>query len=139
MNKRFYVDTAIWRDYYENREDNLRPIGEWAFAFLNKALSEKDIILYSHLIEEELRVKYKQTEIDAIFSIIEDTGLLQKVEIGQIQIKEAAKLCKQKSIAFGDALHTILARDNNATLITRDRHFLELLHIAEIKKPEELL
>jgi len=36
-------------------------------------------------------------------------------------------------------LHSILARDNQAVLITRDKHFLKLLDICIIKKPEELI
>ena len=33
---RYYVDTAIFRDYCENRVDRFRPLGEWALAFFKK-------------------------------------------------------------------------------------------------------
>ena len=36
MKRRFYLDTCIWRDYYENRSDNFRPLGEWALFLINK-------------------------------------------------------------------------------------------------------
>ncbi len=55
------------------------------------------------------------------------------------QLKEASVLCKKRNVAFGDALHSILAKDNNAIMITRDKHFLNLLDIVIIKKPEELI
>jgi len=61
------------------------------------------------------------------------------VNISESQIKESAILCKKKEVAFGDALHAVLARDNKAIMVTRDKHFIELNHIAEIKKPEDLI
>lgn len=33
---------------------------------------------------------------------------------------------------FADALHVILARDNNAILVTRDEHFIDLTVITRI-------
>lgn len=61
------------------------------------------------------------------------------MDISESQAKEAAILCKQRKVAFGDALHAILARDNNAIMVTRDKHFLGLADIAEVKKPEDLI
>ncbi len=49
MANRFYIDTCIWRDYYENRSDNLKPLGEWALQFLKNAVNNDDLILYSDL------------------------------------------------------------------------------------------
>lgn len=91
MRKRYYLDTSIWRDYFENRTDRFRPLGEWAFLFIKKAVQNSDLILYS--------------------------GCL----------------------AFGDTLHTILARDNKAIMVTRDKHFYKLKDVVCIKKPEELI
>lgn len=33
---RFYLDACIWGDYWENRSDNFRPLGEWAFRYLSR-------------------------------------------------------------------------------------------------------
>jgi len=136
---KYYLDTCIWVDYYENKSDRFRPLGDWALELLNKILQNKDLILYSDMIVEELKNLYKNDEIEKIFKIIKDENLLIKVNINNLQAKEAATLCKSRSISFGDALHAILARDNGAILVTRDNHFLELTDIADIKKPEELL
>ena len=139
MAQKYYLDTSIWRDYYENRSDKFRPLGEWALKLINDAIENGDYILYSDLIVEELKVKYKEEKIKDIFEIIEKRNLLLKVEISDSQAKEAYILCKQRKVAFGDALHSILARDNNAIMVTRDKHFLELTDIADIKKPEGLI
>jgi len=42
-------------------------------------------------------------------------------------------------MGFADALHAVLARDNSAVMVTWGRHFLELMDIVEVRKPEELL
>ncbi len=139
MPQKYYLDSSIWRDYYEDRSDKFRPLGEWALKLINNIIKNKDYILYSDFIIEELEIKYSKEEIKNIFDIINKRSLLLKVEISKYQIKEAAILCKKRKVAFGDALHSILARDNNAIMVTRDNHFLELLDIVEIKKPEDLI
>lgn len=35
MEEKYYLDACIWRDYFENREDRFRPLGEWAFRLVN--------------------------------------------------------------------------------------------------------
>lgn len=47
---RYYLDTSIWRDFYENRTDRFRPLGEWAFELFRKIIREKSIVLYSELV-----------------------------------------------------------------------------------------
>lgn len=139
MAQRFYLDASIWRNYYENRSDRFRPLGEWALNLLNNALENEDFILYSDMVIKELQIKYGSEEINKILGVVSKRGLLIKAGISESQSKEAAALCRQRKVAFGDALHAILARDNNAIMITRDRHFLELADIAEVKRPEELI
>jgi len=48
-------------------------------------------------------------------------------------------LKKKLKIPFGDALHTILAKDNEAILVTRDHHFDVVEGIVKIRKPEDLI
>ena len=55
------------------------------------------------------------------------------------KLKEADDLSKEHKISLGDAVHGILARDNNAIMITRDRHFRKLKDKITIKKPEDLI
>lgn len=135
---KYYVDTSIWRDYYEDRKDNLKPLGEFAFEFFRKVKINNDKILYSDLVIEELNKAYNEKEIKQIFDIIEEDNLLEKVEISKNQVKEALELKRKLQIPFGDALHAIIARDNDAILITRDEHFLKI-DFVNVKKPEDLI
>jgi hypothetical protein len=50
---KYYIDTCIWRDYFENRNDKYRPLGEWAFRFIKKIINEDSLILFSDLVLEE--------------------------------------------------------------------------------------
>lgn len=139
MQKRYYLDTAIWKDYYENRSDKLRPIGDWALAFINKAIAEGSRILYSDAVMRELNKYHTMDEINAILSIVRNEDCLEKVSIGREQAQEAREISRKRNVPFWDALHAVLARDNNAIIITRDRHFDELMDVAEARKPEELI
>ncbi len=139
MAERYYIDTAIWRDFHENRVDRFRPLGEWAFELFRKIRKNKEKVLYSDLVVEELSKDFDKETIIKIFSIMLEGGLLEKVEIKKEQIKEAVKLRNNLKIPFGDALHAVLARDNNSIMVTRDHHFEEVQNIVYIKKPEELI
>ena len=134
---KYYLNTSIWRDYFENRSDKFRPLGEWAYSLIKMALENGCSILYSDLVVDELKIKYSLEEINGLLGIAGD--LLVRVDISKSQVREAASLCKQRKVAFGDALYAILARDNNAIMVTRDIHFLELADIVCVKKPEELI
>jgi predicted nucleic acid-binding protein len=136
---KYYLDTAIWRDYYENRSDNLRPLGEWALELLRMIKENREIVLYSDLVVHELSKDFGQEKIKDILKIIADEGLLERVEPTDEHIKEAVKLSKILQIPSADCLHAILARDSSAVMITRDVHFEQLRFIADSKKPEELI
>ena len=130
---KFYIDTCIWRDYFEDRKDKFRPLGEWAFHLIKYAIKNNISILYSDLIIRELK---DNEELIAYITTGEDSFL--KIDISEFQAKEAHNLSKRLKIPFQDVLHAILARDNEAILITRDKHF-EMLDIVEVKKPEDLI
>ena len=135
---RYYLDTCIWRDYFENRSDRFRPLGEWALMLIKKIIEENNIIFYSEFIIEELQEAYTLKEIENIFSIATNDVLI-KIEVCGEQLKEAVILSKRCQIPRKDALHAILAKDNNAILVTRDKHFYELEKEISVKKPEDLL
>jgi len=136
---KYYLDTAIWRDYYENRSDNLRPLGEWALELLRMIKENRETVLYSDLVVHELSKDFGKEKIEEIFKIIANERLLEKIEPTDEQIKEAIKISKILNIPSADCLHTIMARDSSAVMITRDVHFEQLRFIADIKKPEELI
>lgn len=47
MAKRFYIDTSIWCDYFEDRNDGIRPLGLFAHNFLNRGRKKNYVILVS--------------------------------------------------------------------------------------------
>ena len=137
MASKYYFDTAIWRDLHENRKDKSKNLGELAFEAIKKIRINKEKILYSDFVFEELSHAYDKQTINKLFK--DASELLEKVKISEGQFKEAADLSKKLNIPFGDAVHGVLARDNNAIMVTRDRHFRKLKDKITIKKPEELI
>lgn len=136
---KYYLDSCIWRDYWEDRRDNMRPLGEFALNFLNKIIDNQDFVVVSNLVRKELSTRFSYEQIKEIFKIISDEYLLVDITYTESQVKEAALISKSRNVPFGDALNAILARDNNSILISRDRHYEELQDICLAKKPEDLL
>jgi len=136
---RFYVDTNVWRDLLESRDDGLKPLGEFAHQFLKQAILSGDKILYSDLVVEELMAVYSGKEIEKYcLESIRDVNLLEKVVITNGQFGQAVEVARQRGVPRGDALHAILARDAKAIVITRDKHFEALQDVVESRKPEEV-
>jgi len=140
MQKRFYLDTAIWRDYFEDRGDGIRPLGEFAFQFLKKCTETGAEILVSDIVVFELEARLSKERVKEIFSSFR--GIIKKVTANSGQISEARKEWqnRNKALPFKDVLHAIIARDNNAVLVARDNHFFDMLtSIVEVEKPEEIM
>jgi predicted nucleic acid-binding protein len=70
---------------------------------------------------------------------LKDVKLQERVDIGGRQVDEARRISRDRSVSRGDALHAVLARDNNAIIITRDKHFEVLYDIVKSLKPEEAI
>ena len=139
MEKKYYIDTSIWIDYYENRRDNLRPLGDWAFELFKKIRASNEIALYSDLVVDELLEKFTEAEVWQIFNILATGGQLKRLAAKNEQIREAIAIARELKTPYKDTLHAILARDNSAILVTRDKHFMLLNKITKIRKPEELI
>lgn len=134
MNK-YYLDTSIWLDYYERRGKN----GEATLKLIRKITEEGDIILYSNAIVKELKhLGYFLTEISEILNIAQFDNI-KLIQIHERQIEEAEKIALQRNLPKRDVLHAVLARDNEACLITRDNHFQKLKDITVSKLPEDFI
>ena len=92
MTKKYYLDTSIWRDYFENRNDGLRPLGEWAFELIKMIIRNKDLFLYSDVVIQELRKRYSDEDINKIFAVARADNLLERTEARETQVKEARHL-----------------------------------------------
>ena len=135
--KKFYIDTAIWMDYYEDRKDPSKNLGEFAFKLLCALLASKSIIVVSSFLLRELEVAYSIDQIRGLTLPFE--SLMERVVVLDQQRNEATSISKERNLPKGDALHAILARDAGAILVTRDKHFQSLTDICEVVKPEELI
>ena len=65
--------------------------------------------------------------------------IIKKIIATEKQSEEAKKIAKERDVPAGDALHVIIARDNDLILVTRDRHFRKMEDISKHHKPEELI
>lgn len=138
MTKRYYFDTSIWLDFFEYRDEPNLPKGKWAHELLNKVVKEDNKILYSDLNLIELGMAgYSVFEIEEMFRPLR--LILIMVESTEKQQGKARDLSAKRDVPKGDALHALIARDNKAILVTRDKHFQKLLDITIPKKPEELI
>ncbi|MFH1072396.1 MAG: PIN domain-containing protein [Nanoarchaeota archaeon] len=134
----FYLDTCIWRDFYENRTDPKgRALGKSATIFLLGVMKEKDVVLYSDIIIDELKAKYEYAEIAALLATASRLMRLKKVEIREEDYREAVRLSLDRKLPVGDALHAVVARNNHAILVTQDKHFRKLHDIVAVRRPEE--
>ena len=67
MTNKYYIDACIWRDFYENRSDRFRPLGDWAFDLFRMIIETQSTVFYSDLIVDELSIAYDKKGIKEIF------------------------------------------------------------------------
>ena len=138
MPQKYYLDTSIWLDFFENRNEPNLPKGDWAHKLLNKITENNDKAIYSDLVILELGVAgYQQHEIEKLYE--KTKQILIFVESTEKQARKAKDLSLKRDIPKGDALHALIARNNKATLVTLDRHFKKLLDITKSKRPQDLI
>lgn len=138
MAKKYYFDTSIWLDFFEDRDEPNLPKSQWATDLLNKIVINNDKIVYSdNTIHELIINKYSSYEIDNLFKPFK--LILIFVEATEKQVRKAKDLALKRKIPKRDALHALISRDNKAIMITLDRHFQKLLDITKPKKPQDLI
>lgn len=138
MNERYYFDTSIWLDFFENRDEPNLPKGKWAKELLNKITRNNDRIVYSDNNIYELNILgYPFEDINTMF--LPFKPILIFVESTEKQIGKAKDIALKRDVPKRDALHALIARDNKAILITLDKHFQMLLDILKPKNPKELI
>ncbi len=140
MSKLIYLDTNIYLDYFEGRVDNLRPLGEFAFQLIKRAVSCEFIIILSPHVMRELENNYDENKINNFFSDLREINKLIEVDINENDKQKARELSINKNIHYSDALHVVLAIKSNAeVLITRNIiHFSGLNDLIKISFPESI-
>jgi predicted nucleic acid-binding protein len=121
---RYYIDTCIWIDYLENRTET---------DIFVDCMMRQDTIVISNILLKEIINHVHHEKVRMIFQMLESYMLLEHAKTTTEQDEEALKLSGERLVPKPDALHAIIARDSDATLITRDKHFLQLQDICTIK------
>lgn len=135
---KFYIDTAIWMDLYENRKGfNNEPLGDFALKLFALIKADKKRLVISDILIKELESNYSIEQINGMIKPFED--IIERIFVMKKQKDEAKIIAKERNLPPGDVLHSILARDNDLILITRDKHFNELIDISKSYKPEEII
>ena len=134
----YLIDTCIWMDFYNNRKGIFgKPIGDYATRLFMKILNRKDKILFSESLIVELRKTYNKEQIKEILDLLLMNDILIRVDIKKEEYEEARHLSKQRNLPFIDCLNAVQARNHEAILVSRDKHFFEdLKDIVSAKKPE---
>lgn len=137
---RYFIDTCIWRDFYENRTSKSnRPIGKYAADLFMKILNKKYKILFSIALVWELKKDYDEKEINDMLNILFINDTLKRVEITRKEYQEAKQLSAERDIPFIDSLNAIQARGHNAVMVSRDEHFIrDLSDIVKSLRPEDI-
>lgn len=136
--KLYYFDTSIWLDFFEARNEPNFPKGKFAKELIEKIIREGDKIIVSDNNLLELNVLgYSEFDLNILLDFIRD--YLVFVESDEKQIGKAKDLSLKRNVPQRDALHAILARDNNSILITFDNHFKLLDDITKPNTPKDFI
>lgn len=142
MPERIYLDANIYLDYFLDRSDNLRPLGEFAGKVLKEAVSCKFFVLVSPDVIREIRNTIRSSEEKVWSEVLFDLKNASKiifVESNSLLDRKAEQFSEEFGLPLIDSLHLLLAAENNAVLITRDRHFDCVKEKFNVLNPEELL
>ncbi len=138
MTQKYYLDTSIWLDFFENRNEPNLPKGDWSHKLLDKITKSNDRVIYSDNNIYELNIiGYSTYELDQILQPLKP--ILIFVESTEKQISKAKDLSLKRNIPKRDALHALIARDNKSILVTLDRHFQKIHDIIKSKRPQDLI
>ncbi|MEK6848885.1 MAG: PIN domain-containing protein [Nanoarchaeota archaeon] len=138
MDKLFYLDTSIWLDIFEDRDEAKFPKSQIARALLSKIIKEDDRILCSDMNLAELQdLGYTEYEFNELIKPFEQAIIF--VDTEEKVIGRAKDISQKRNIPHLDTIHSIIARDNRAILITWDKHFQQLRDIVEPHTPREFI
>ena len=134
----YYLDTSIWLDFFEARDEPNFPKGTWAKELIKKITRDENKILFSNInMLELINVGYSKYEIKELLQSLR--LIIIFVESTEKEIGKAKDLAQKRNVPKGDAIHALIARDNNAILITLDNHFKKLIDLTKSRSPREFI
>lgn len=135
---KFYFDTSIWLDFLEDRDKPNFPKSEWAKTLVEGIILNGDTLLISDLNLVELEhLGYSIYIFNEMIQKFRDRFV--KIEAGEDELGRARDLANKRNIPCNDALHALIARNNQAILITLDGHFNEIKDICIPHSPKEFI
>jgi predicted nucleic acid-binding protein len=138
MSKKIYFDTNIYLDYFENRSDKLRPLGEFALSVIQRTFKCEYIIVISDMITKELDKLQKNKNLQELFDELESRHKLIKIILEPEDIIKARKITNDH-LHFEDAVHYVISKKANVDiLLTSDREFSECGNGVKIRTYETL-
>ena len=138
---KYFVDTCVWRDFYEDRKSfSGRDLGKEAATFFQKVIADKNVVLFSESLIDELKIEYSFLEIEQMLKTLSLIGLLKRIDIKKEEFIEAKNLSKSRNLPFVDCLNAVQARNHRAMLISQDKHILRnLADMVVAKRPSEII
>lgn len=138
MKLKYYLDTCIWVDLYEERTGYFgEPFGDWAWKVLSLIKETESKLIITDILIEELLVRYLPEEIRGMMNFFKEN--IEKIKLIEKQKEAARKITLERNLPLGDVLHAIIARDHNLLFVTRDNHFRKLIDITKFLHPRKLI
>lgn len=117
MDKKVYSDVNIFKDYFDDRTDKIRPLKDFAFNFFSRGWNCEFKLIISDWLLNELRRHLKEEQIKDILDRFKEKNKLIYVKEEKGDRDKAMKI----SSHWQDPLHAILANKAGADyLATRD-------------------
>ncbi len=140
MEKLIYLDTNIYLDYLENRTDKLRPLGEFAFQLIKRAIECEFKIIISSLIIDELEYNNYSKQIKNLINDLKELNKLIYTEETKDDEQKARNLKQKFKTSLNDTKHAVIAQRRGAKfLVTRNiKDYGELQNLVKIRFPENL-
>jgi predicted nucleic acid-binding protein len=114
----------VWIDFVEGVS--------YADDFFFRIIANEDVVLVSQLISKEFFRYADYNFIASLLALLDSKDLIEHVSTYKFQEDEAELLAEGRDVPRPDALHAVLARDNNSILVTKDKHFLSLKDVCSI-------
>ena len=136
----YFIDTCIWRDFYENRYSKSgRPLGKYATNLFMKILKKDDKILFSESLIWELKKDDNEQEINNMLNLLLINKVLIRIDISKEEHLEAKEISQKRNIPYVDCLNVIQAKNHKAIMISQDIHYIKnLADIIKTIKPEDI-
>lgn len=139
--QQIYLDTNVYIDLWEDRADNIRPLGEFAFQLFRKVYECKFVVILSSLVIDELEFNFANETIKEMLKELKSSGKYKYYKVTEEDRQKAKESVAKDGTEFNDTLHAIMANKTGAVkLVTNNlKDFEKLGYLLEAISPADLL